>query len=615
MGCSISCSYFEMFSTFLEWIVRQVESVLHYLDDFLFVGPPGTWVCSVLLQEMVRVCRLFGVPLAPEKTEGPATVVKFLGIVIDTVRFECRLPEDKLRELRDLVGVAIRRRKLRLRELQSLLGRLNFACRIMPMGRVFCRRLAAATAGVRRPLHFVRLHAGLREDLAVWGEFLARYNGRSLVMGPPVSNVDLELFTDAAGGAGFGAYFQGQWCAGEWPVEWRESGVVRNLALLELFPIVVATVLWGDRLRDRRVRFLCDNLGVVQAINSQSANSPPVVRLLRRLVLRGLELNAHFVAVHLPGTRNVIADSISRFQWSRFRELAPQLVRQSLADSTWDGYSQCWSEWEDLVRQLNGDGVGVDWDATVLYFVGSAFVNGVSSSGLSRRLAALAFWFKWRGLQDFTKSFLVRQAVRGFKRGLSRRDRRRPLPFGILNELLGVLGDVCGSEYEVLLFRLAFSLAFFGAFRVSELVSPSRRCPGGLGLGDCRMDGEELVCLLRRSKTDREGRGLVVRLRPLTDSVACPVNCFAAFMAVRPAGGGALLVHGDLSCLSKFQFVQVFRKGLERLGISPRDYSSHSFRIGAATEAARWGLPPTVIRRIGRWESERYRLYVRPGLL
>ncbi|KAM3920353.1 uncharacterized protein RB166_014754 [Leptodactylus fuscus] len=428
-------------------------------------------------------------------------------------------------------------------------------------------------------------------------------------MGPPVSNVDLELFTDAAGGAGFGAYFQGQWCAGEWPVVWRDSGLVRNLALLELFPIVVATVLWGDRLRDRRVRFLCDNLGVVQAINSQSANSPPVVRLLRRLVLRVVQVPGVGAAggpggIALPG--GTVGAGLTA---------ALQLVRRSLADSTWDGYSRCWSEWEDLVRQLHGDGVGIDWDATVLYFVGSAFVNGVSSSGLSRRLAALAFWFKWRGLQDFTKSFLVRQAVRGFKRGSSRRDRRRPLSFGILSELLGVLGDVCGSEYEVLLFHLAFSLAFFGAFRVSELVSPSRRCPGGLGLGDCRMDGGELVCLLRHSKTDREGRGLVVRLRPLPDSVACPVNCFAAFMAVRPAGGGALLVHGDLSCLSKFQFVQVFRKGLEKLGIPPGDYSSHSFRIGAATEAACWGLPPTVIRRIGRWESERYRLYVRPGLL
>lgn len=43
MGCSISCALFEVFSSFFEWAVREaagVNSVIHYLDDFLCVGPP-----------------------------------------------------------------------------------------------------------------------------------------------------------------------------------------------------------------------------------------------------------------------------------------------------------------------------------------------------------------------------------------------------------------------------------------------------------------------------------------------------------------------------------------------------------------------------------------------
>lgn len=43
MGCSLSCSYFEAFSTFLYWVLSfhsGSESVIHYLDDFLFVGLP-----------------------------------------------------------------------------------------------------------------------------------------------------------------------------------------------------------------------------------------------------------------------------------------------------------------------------------------------------------------------------------------------------------------------------------------------------------------------------------------------------------------------------------------------------------------------------------------------
>lgn len=327
MGCSISCAYFETFSTFLEWVVKResaIPSILHYLDDFLFIGPPGSRVCKVLLSTMERIAVTFGVPLAPEKTEGPVTLIKFLGIMIDSERMECRLPEDKLQDLRDQVGRAKVARKLRLRDLQSLLGKLNFACRILPMGRVFCRRLSMATAGVRAPAHFVRLTASLREDLAVWSEFLECFNGRSLFLDGLSSNSELELFTDASGSMGFGAYFQGEWCAAAWPVSWREKGFCSNLALLELFPILVSLEIWGERFRNRRVCFWCDNLGVVQAINSQTANSPPVILLLRRLVLRCLQLNAHLTARHVPGVANCLADSLSRFQWDRFRALAPE---------------------------------------------------------------------------------------------------------------------------------------------------------------------------------------------------------------------------------------------------------------------------------------------------
>ncbi|OCT57735.1 hypothetical protein XELAEV_18003071mg [Xenopus laevis] len=90
-----------------------------------------------------------------------------------------------------------------------------------------------------------------------------------------------------------------------------------------MFPIVIALYLWGEVLMNKRVIFVSDNVGVVQAINRQSASSGEVVRLLRILILRCLHLNVGFRAVHLPGVQNEIADSLSRFQWERFRQLAP----------------------------------------------------------------------------------------------------------------------------------------------------------------------------------------------------------------------------------------------------------------------------------------------------
>ena len=40
-------------------------------------------------------------------------------------------------------------------------------------------------------------------------------------------------------------------------------------------------------------------------------------------------------------------------------------------------------------------------------------------------------------------------------------------------------------------------------------------------------------------------------------------------------------------------------------------YTSHSFRIGAASSAAVPGLPEHFIQRMGRWTSECFKMYVR----
>ena len=269
--------------------VAGVDSVIHYLDDFLCVGPPSSKVCAVLLATLQHIAEKFGVPLAADKTEGPRTELMFLGIMIDSEKMECRLPRDKVENLRMEIRGMVGQDKVQLRTLQSLLGKLNFACRIIPMGRVFCRRLSAATAGVRAPKHYIRLTRDLKADLQVWDTFLETYNGRAIWMSGPFSNFDLDLVTDAAGSTGYGAFFKGRWSAEAWPESWVTAGFEKNLVLLELFPVVVAIELWGAECRDLKIRLNCDNMGVVQVINRISGSSVPVVRLLRHLVLRCLQ--------------------------------------------------------------------------------------------------------------------------------------------------------------------------------------------------------------------------------------------------------------------------------------------------------------------------------------
>ncbi|KAE8597129.1 hypothetical protein XENTR_v10016363 [Xenopus tropicalis] len=331
MGCSISCRYFECFSTFLEWVVRHEtghNSVIHYLDDFLFIGPPNTNVCQLLLSTFQFFMAKFGVPLSREKTEGPVPVLSFLGIEIDTVELVFRLPDDKLQRLKSTVAEITVAKKVTLRSMQSLLGLLVFACRIMPIARVFSRRLSLSTCGIKQPHHFIRITRQLREDLTVWQTFLEQYNGHTCLMDTEVSNEELSLFTDAAGSTGFGAILAQSWCAEQWPDNWAPVGLCKNMTLLELFPIVVTVEIWGHRISGKKICFWTDNMSVVFAINKLTSSSLPVLALLRHLVLRCLELNIWFRARHVPGRENFAADALSRFQWGTFRELVPDAERE-----------------------------------------------------------------------------------------------------------------------------------------------------------------------------------------------------------------------------------------------------------------------------------------------
>ncbi|KAM8977364.1 antizyme inhibitor 2 [Pelodytes ibericus] len=119
---------------------------------------------------------------------------------------------DKVDELRYLVSQMRTFRKVQLRQLQSLLGKLNFACKIVPMGRIFCRGLSLTTAGARSPHHFIRLTGELKADLAVWDSFLQSFNGLTLFLETVVSNGDLSLWTDVSGSVGFGGFFRGRIC-------------------------------------------------------------------------------------------------------------------------------------------------------------------------------------------------------------------------------------------------------------------------------------------------------------------------------------------------------------------------------------------------------------------
>ena len=82
----------------IEWMLRKrgVPFIIHYFDDFLIIGLPSSGKCSHGLSLCKDLCLHLGIPLAPSKIVGPTTSFVFLGIEIDTIAMETRLPAEKL---------------------------------------------------------------------------------------------------------------------------------------------------------------------------------------------------------------------------------------------------------------------------------------------------------------------------------------------------------------------------------------------------------------------------------------------------------------------------------------------------------------------------------------
>ena len=117
-----------------------------------------------------------GVPLADDKIVAPTEVLVFLGIELDTINMVMRLPQEKVSEIKERIISCLNCHKITLRELQSLIGILNFACQVIVPGRTFSRRLINATCKFRKPHHKTRVTVGMKEDLKIWLTFLSNYN-------------------------------------------------------------------------------------------------------------------------------------------------------------------------------------------------------------------------------------------------------------------------------------------------------------------------------------------------------------------------------------------------------------------------------------------------------
>lgn len=325
MGMSSSCQIFERLSTALHWILEQkfgAEGISHILDDFIFISPDHT-SCLKNLNSFIALCGETGIPIKKSKTCLPSTKIEAHGVLLDSELMQARLPSDKVQRCKELLLMYYNKRKLTLKQLQSLIGTLQFATRVIAPGRAFLRRLINLTIGIQKPYHHITISREAREDMECWLKFLNTYNGVTVFLHAEwVSSDTINLYADAAGSKGYAIVYGHRWLAGPFPQSWESF----HINIKELYPIVLAINMWGHMLINCKIMFHTDNQACMHIINTQTSKDKLIMKLVRSLVLKSLTHNILFRACHVPGKINTIPDLLSRFQFQQARQLAPWLA-------------------------------------------------------------------------------------------------------------------------------------------------------------------------------------------------------------------------------------------------------------------------------------------------
>lgn len=96
--------------------------------------------------------------------------------------------------------------KTNLRELQSLIGLLNFACSVNVPGRAILRRLIYLNCVVENQQDMIDLSDETKADIDPWIALLSSFNGKYVFLSQKWFSLDhLTLYTDASGDLGFAA--------------------------------------------------------------------------------------------------------------------------------------------------------------------------------------------------------------------------------------------------------------------------------------------------------------------------------------------------------------------------------------------------------------------------
>ncbi len=292
---------------------------------------------------------------------------------------------------------------------------------------------------------------------------------------------------------------------------------------------------------------------------------------------------------------------------------------QGIAESTARRYEAAWRRYVALCTRLGEAPLPVTEDKAIALVVTLA-EQGMRTATIKYHLAGLRqaqikaglpapVWGAMARLGQIRTGIARHSAVHGST--LLERDPITPAHMRALQRTWSSKG-----EKGTMLWAAA-CMCFFGCLRAGEALAPDEGefdPKAHLSFEDVTVDSlknpEVVWVRIKESKTDRLRKGATVSLGR-SGTQLCPVKAILEYIVQRKKGPGPFFRGTSDRGLTRKRFVEEVKAALEEAGEDSRTISGHSFRIGAATEAAKCGASAQEIKAMGRWRSREYQGYVR----
>lgn len=258
--------------------------------------------------------------------------------------------------------------------------------------------------------------------------------------------------------------------------------------------------------------------------------------------------------------------------------------------------------YRSAIRQFEkwGGRLPSDRDTVVRYLLARA--ESLNPRTLDLHLTAISQWHHYQGLIDPVSDPLVRKTMEGVRRTQGQPKRKaKALRLEHIAQMVNHLRQLPDTKKKQRDIALVLT-GFFGAFRRSELVA--------IQIGDLVWEPEGLLIRLSRSKTDQQAMGLV-RALPFGAPGCCPAMAMKNWIELADINEGP--VFRPVNRWDKVQPKALNPGGinqlLKTLGNACQfdfvpDLSSHSFRRGLSTSAAREKIDFEFIKKQGGWKSD-----------